>query len=44
MQNTDCYMFQMKKEKKTLGEHLPIVSTARDNLVRFIQYKQKVMS
>jgi len=31
-------------QRKTLGEHLPIIMTAKTNLVRFINYKTTVLS
>lgn len=32
---------RMKNEKRTLGEHYPVVDAARVNLTRFIKYKMK---
>lgn len=32
---------QIHSKKKSLGEHYPVISTARINLVRFIKYKSK---
>ncbi|OWF45096.1 HEAT repeat-containing protein 3-like [Mizuhopecten yessoensis] len=33
---------KMKANRKDLGEHLPVISTAKTNLVRFIKYKSSV--
>ncbi|XP_053401607.1 uncharacterized protein LOC123549077 [Mercenaria mercenaria] len=30
---------KVQQNRKTLGEHYPVISTARTNLVRFIKYK-----
>ena len=38
------FHWQVKKERKNLGEHLPVISTANNNLVRFIDYKRKIIS
>ena len=32
---------QIKSERRTLGDHFPVVDAARVNLTRFIKYKMK---
>ena len=34
-------VFQVKAERRTLGDHYPVIDAARVNLARFIKYKQK---
>ena len=34
-------VFQVKTERRTLGDHFPVIEAARVNLARFIKYKQK---
>ena len=34
-------VFQVKTERRTLGDHYPVIAAARVNLARFIKYKQK---
>lgn len=33
---------KMKTNRKDLGEHLPVISTAKTNLIRFIKYKSSL--
>ena len=33
---------RVKKERSTLGDRIPIINTARTNLVRFIKYKKQI--
>ena len=35
------FLLQIKSERRTLGDHFPVVDAARVNLTRFIKYKLK---
>lgn len=37
-------IFSTKCKKKSLGNHLPVIQTVKDNLLRFIDYKKRMKS